>query len=242
MTIAVTFDFHDTLATCDRWFEVEVFTLVPEVLRWYDVRDGSDHATRHQQDALRLYRELRAEVIRCGEEIDAVACAGLVIEQLGVELDLGNLHQSVDAVMLATLDDTQPVPGAIDAVRSLAAHGIRVGIVSSAIHHAFLEWTLERFDIADSVSALVTSASCGFYKSRREIYEAAIQQLGVRPECCVHIGDSYQFDVLTAREAGLRTIWFQRGGTAFVRREPDLTVESLVGVAPLALGLLGVSR
>ncbi|RIK47295.1 MAG: hypothetical protein DCC58_00315 [Chloroflexi bacterium] len=239
MTNAITFDFHDTLASCDHWFRIEVRDLVPEVLGWYDRRNDTRLAERYASDAYSEYRQLRRSVIAAGDEIDAVRCTQLVLERLGLAFEDDVLEEAVDAVMQSALADVSPVPGAIDALREIAEAGVPIGIVSSAVHHRFLEWTLAEFGIRDLVQSVVTSASCGFYKSRTEIYTHSVDVLGVSPDRCVHIGDSYEFDVRTAGRAGLKTIWYRTQPSVDPGDDADLIVDTLVGVAPRALALLG---
>ena len=80
-------------------------------------------------------------------------------------------------------------------------------VVSSAIYHPFLESTLERFGILDAFEMVITSASCGYYKSRQEIYHHALDALGIAPGELVHVGDSLKYDVTTAGRLGVRTVW-----------------------------------
>ena len=44
---AITFDFHNTLASCPEWFELEVRHLPSSFLRWWSERDGQQVSTRH---------------------------------------------------------------------------------------------------------------------------------------------------------------------------------------------------
>ena len=91
-----------------------------------------------------------------------------------------------------------------------------MGIVSSAVYHPFLEWTLEAFGIRDAFHVVITSASAGFYKSRAELYVHAAELLGATPQRMVHVGDSFRFDVAGASRAGMGTVWL-RGD----RSEPE---------------------
>ena len=44
MTYAVTLDFHNTLAQCESWFELEVRGLLPRFLEWHAGETGRDLA------------------------------------------------------------------------------------------------------------------------------------------------------------------------------------------------------
>jgi HAD superfamily hydrolase (TIGR01509 family) len=129
------------------------------------------------------------------------------------------------------------MPGAVETVRRLALDGFTLGIVSSAVYPPFLDWTLDAFGIRDAFSSVVTSAGAGYYKSRPEIYRVALDALGATPAETVHVGDSFRFDHLAARSAGLRTVWVAAGGVEAPEDgpPPHLRLESLVDAAdPIA--------
>jgi HAD superfamily hydrolase (TIGR01509 family) len=101
------------------------------------------------------------------------------------------------------------LPGAVETVRHLHWEGVRLGVVSSAVHHQTLIWILDRMDILNCFDSIVTSASSGFYKSTPRIYASAMAELHADPRLSVHVGDSMRWDVETAQLAGLHTVWLQ---------------------------------
>lgn len=233
MTIkAVTLDFHNTLATCDRWFELEVRELVPAVLQHLADLGHLAAEPDAAERARVAYRTLRDSIIASGEERDALACALHTLDAVAIAAPHIGVAEAITALMQQALAEVAPQPGAIDAVLALRARGLRCGVVSSAIHHPFVEWTLERFGLRDTFGTITTSASCGYYKSRPEIYAAALRDLGVAPTEAVHVGDSYRFDVLGARSAGMRTIWYASTEEAMAQpaNEADATIADLASL------------
>lgn len=244
MTSLVTFDFHNTLAYCDEWFFLEIRDLPvktleilsPETLQTHDPAAIAAH-----------YRELRKAVMASGKEIDAVDGVLRITSRLDVEL----LHADVEATVAQLMRDAAahatPVPGAVDAVRAVAERGIKVGVVSSAVYHPFLEWTLERFGVLDAFSFVMTSASSGYYKSDPEIYRAAMRMAGSDAARSIHVGDSEKWDVWASQQAGMRAVWFQNGNVdTLVDRplevEPDFVVSSMADVGPWVIERLDVAR
>jgi HAD superfamily hydrolase (TIGR01549 family) len=234
---AITFDFHNTLACCDDWFELEVRDLVPAVLTWHGQNTGTVVDSTTLERAVASYRALRLEIIHHGDEVDALDCTMHVINDLGMSIDRATVDEGIHSVMRATLANSTPVPGVIEAVNALAELDIRLGVVSSAVFHPFLEWSLEQFGIVDQFATIVSSASCGYYKSRTEIYATALDTLGVVPEETVHVGDSYRFDVQTARRLGIGTVWYRPDPATEPMgcNEANLTVRSLEGIADAIL-------
>jgi putative hydrolase of the HAD superfamily len=231
---AVTFDFHNTLAECDAWFALETRELAPETLRLL-AADGLAPDDDALRDRARLaYREVRQEIVAHGEERAALACALEALGRVGVAAPEGAVAAAIERLMRGALAGVRPLPGAVAAVRELGGRGLRCGVVSSAVHHPFVEWALARCGLRDAFGAVVTSASSGYYKSRPEIYRAALRALDADATTTVHVGDSYRFDVEGARRAGLRAIWYASTTAALERALVGEAVEADATVADLA--------
>ena len=240
---AVTFDFHNTLATCDEWFQLEIRTLMPAFLEWYAKESGTTADKELAEQSVTIYRRLRGEIMDHGREVDAVTSVHAVAAELDLTFEPEAVERGVAHIMRAALDDSQPVPGVVEAVKALNEAGVRLGVVSSAAYHPFLEWSLEKFGILDHFDSIVTSASCGYYKTRTEIYEIALQTLQVAPSSAVHIGDSCRFDVETPARIGMPAIWYKTREERCNGHLAALIVDTLVGVEEQIASLFsGVPR
>ena len=237
---AITFDFHNTLAACPEWFELEVRRLPSSFLRWWSARGGQALPPELLEESDRRYRQLRQEIIDHGNELTAEACLDIVFGGMRLDVSQGDLQMGVGHLMSEALTGATPIPGAVETVQEIHLAGVPLGIVSSAVYHAFLEWTLDSFGIRDAFRAIVTSASAGFYKSRPEIYELAADALGASPARMVHVGDSLRFDVGGASRTGMGTVWLRdnREGAEEPAIAPDLTLTTLESAAPHILALL----
>lgn len=75
---------------------------------------------------------------------------------------------------------------------------------------------------------LVTSDDARAYKPRPEIFEAALNTLGLGPRDVLHIGDSRTSDVAGAQRVGITAAWINRFGKASSgEMQPGYTVQSL---------------
>jgi len=231
---AITFDFHDTFASCDRWFDLEVRLLPSEVLTRLPAVSGADGRSPNPDDATAAYRSLRGEIIEHGLEMDALAGVLETFRRVDISVDERSTAAVIDDLMRESLTDVRPKPGAVDTVRALHAAGFSLGVVSSAVYHPFLLWALEAFAVLPLFGTVVTSASAGFYKSRPEIYQRALADLDVPPEHACHVGDSFRWDHLTPRAIGMRTVLVRPDPAAHEegQPEPDLHLPSLVDAAP----------
>jgi HAD superfamily hydrolase (TIGR01509 family) len=237
---AVTFDFHNTLAECPEWFELEVRSLPSAYLAWHANQDTASYADSVLAEADERYRDLRREIMDHGNELTAEQSLRVIFDSMAIPAEQAKIEAGVAELMRAAAARARPIPGAVETVRAIAQAGVRLGVVSSAVYHPFLEWTLEKFGVKDAFTTIVTSASAGFYKSRPEIYLHAAELLAAQPGQMVHVGDSLRFDVGGASRAGMGTVWLQfpdkpGDGSEYV---PDLTVSTLVGSAPGILGVL----
>ncbi len=228
----ISFDFHNTVAHCDQWFELEIRSLPAAVLARLATARGESLDPETRERATELYRSLRRDVIATGVEQDAGSGVARVCASLGVNYGESALTEAIEALMRGCLPALAPVPGAVELITTLTDGGIPVGIISSAVHHPFLEWSLERFGILDQLAFVATSASIGYYKSVTTIYEAAYALAGADRALGVHIGDSPRWDVDTAQRAGLAAVLYEPGRQDAPMDEsfsPELVLESLVG-------------
>lgn len=126
-----------------------------------------------------------------------------VLRLLGVPTD----EASVDA-LAAEWERREPivryVPGAREAVRSLAARGIALGIVSNTFRDH--RRSLARDGLLPAFRVIVLSIEVGLWKPDPAIFALACRELGLPPGRVVHIGDKDTADIEPARAAGLRAI------------------------------------
>lgn len=237
LTALVTFDFHNTIAFCDTWFSLEIRELPVRTLDILVPDIFEDHS---RDGIVASYRSLRQQVMSSGKEVDAVEGVRRVTAGLGLNLNTDDIAVAIADLMREASAESTPVPGAVESIQAIVAEGIAVGVISSAVYHPFLEWSLEKFGIADDLAFVITSASSGHYKSNPEIYRTAIRAANADVNRSIHVGDSERWDVWSAKQAGMRAVWFANGKVdSLVDRpletQPDHTVSSMADVAPWIL-------
>lgn len=240
MTTLVTFDFHNTIARCDAWFDLEIRDLP---VRTLEILAPSALESHSRDGITASYRSLRKQVMDSGKEVDAVEGVRRVTDALGMDLKAADIAEAIEDLMREAAREATPIPGAVESIRAIAGEGIDIGVISSAVYHPFLEWTLERFGVADDLRFVMTSASTGVYKSNPDIYRLAMETAGAAPEASIHVGDSEKWDVWAAKEAGMRAVWFANGKSdplvdRDMETEPDHTVHHMGDVAPWVLSAL----
>lgn len=139
----------------------------------------------------------------CYRRTYAAAC-GVPAEQ--VEAVAAALATSFDADSW-----TRVVPGAVEALRRIAAAGPALAIVSnSAGSIAEMLLAAEVCQVGEGrgvpVAIVVDSHRVGVEKPDPRIFEVALRELGVAPERAVYAGDTIRFDVAGSRAAGIRPL------------------------------------
>lgn len=246
---AVTIDFHDTIAIAPAWFALEVRQLPALVLNALAdagviaspgmrlSRERMEHIGPQMERAAQIYRALREEIQEHGREQDALSCVQHTLRTMEIIVPDSVVQPAIDALMASVRDGASPRPGIHEAIRAFTAAGIPLAVVSNAIYHPFLEWCLSDWGLMDAFTAVITSASCGYYKSHEGIYRWALDTLDVAPEATAHIGDSYRYDVEAAHRLGMRTVWLHLKGERPQPCVADIVVTDLDGLALRVLGL-----
>ena len=120
-----------------------------------------------------------------------------------------------------------------DALRRLQAAGLRLGVVSNSegrVHEA-----LDAAGLREFFDAVVDSGLVGIEKPDPRIFHIALEELGVRPEEAIYVGDLYDVDVLGARAAGIDAVLLGPGDPD----RPCRTTRSIKEVADALLSAEG---
>jgi FMN phosphatase YigB (HAD superfamily) len=97
-------------------------------------------------------------------------------------------------------------PEAEPAIRALKEKypGIKIGLISNAARSSKTYGRMMRhFGIDHYFDNLTISTEIGFLKPRREIFEASLHSLGVKPHEALHVGDLFSADVVGACGVGM---------------------------------------
>lgn len=95
-------------------------------------------------------------------------------------------------------------------LQRLQEAGFRLGVISNATHD--LPDRLAKLGLTPFFEAITYSYEVGAEKPDSRIFRAALTRLGVEAARAVHVGDSYEADVVGARGVGLRPLLIQREG------------------------------
>jgi HAD superfamily hydrolase (TIGR01509 family) len=101
-----------------------------------------------------------------------------------------------------------PMPGAEEALRAMAAAGLRLAVVSNVpLPGALYRRVLRRHRLDRDIASFHWSYDSGSRKPSPAMLRAALAALGVAPERALMVGDRRRSDVAAGRSAGVRTVW-----------------------------------
>jgi HAD superfamily hydrolase (TIGR01509 family) len=129
-----------------------------------------------------------------------------------------------------------PVAGAERAVAELAK-GLRLGVVSNGISDVQYQ-KIETLGLRGLFDCVLLSEEVGVRKPDPLIFWLAAQGLGVKPQECLHVGDSYEADVVGATRAGMHACWFNPAGAPLPNAEvrPALEIRALCDLVRSVFG------
>lgn len=85
-----------------------------------------------------------------------------------------------------------------------------------------------------NIDLMASSEIVRAYKPRFEVFEMALNYLGIRPEEALHVGDSLQYDIEPAKAMGMKTAWINRlNRSKNSSVEPDVTCPTLTDLRML---------
>ena len=201
MARAVLFDLDDTLF--DHRFSARA--ALREVHARHAAHADFDAFERHHT---RYLEEMHVEVLAGRIGLDAARRERFrrVFLALGVALDSSDVDAVASAYRHGYLQARRPIQGAVEllaAVRPLA----RVAIVSNNLVDEQRE-KLQFCGLAEYVDVLTVSEEAGASKPDPRIFEMALSRLDVAAIDAAMLGDSWAADVVGARRAGIRVVWF----------------------------------
>ena len=176
------------------------------------------------------------------EEIEYPGLVRRLLGDFGVELADEDLDRFLEAEHAAWAPARRLSAHTHALLESLRARGLKLGLVSNAFDPGWLlRRDLEQMGLAQRLDASVFSSEVGKRKPHPEIFERALDGLGVEAEEAVFVGDRLFEDVRGAAEVGMATIqalWF-RADENPDGREPDFQAFTQMDVLNLVDRLRG---
>jgi len=137
------------------------------------------------------------------------------------------IRTALDALYSVTQQNWYLETDAIPTLKTLRAHGYRLGMISNTSDDKNVQQLVDRWELRSFFETIVTSAGCGFRKPDERIFRIAMDHFGVSPEQVAMVGDSLEADILGANQMGIYSIW--------ITRRIDLPGEGKLSIQPQAV-------
>jgi HAD superfamily hydrolase (TIGR01509 family) len=114
-------------------------------------------------------------------------------------------------------------------LKAVRRRGYKVGVVSNSYYYdEVMENCFKVANINDLIDGFTFSYSLRTAKPRSEIFECALQKLGVEPSEAARVGDSLSSDIEPAMQLGMTGIWYNPDNKrAHGETVPDYTIETI---------------
>ncbi len=113
----------------------------------------------------------------------------------------------------------RPRPDAVEVLSQLKSRGYKIGLISNCSPDTPIIWQDTPFVPLFDVT--VFSSSAGMRKPDPRIYNLATEQLGVKPEDCLYIGDGASQELPGAARVGMSPVMIQVFGEEFESPLPE---------------------
>jgi len=114
------------------------------------------------------------------------------------------------------------LPDAVETLRTLAARGYAMGIISNTTSSVEGPKLLEENNLTSLFSSIILSSTFGRRKPHPSLFLTSAKELNVLPERCAYVGDQMSRDLVGPRQAGYALVAIiDRSGYNLVATEPD---------------------
>ncbi|MBC8497724.1 HAD family hydrolase [Candidatus Bathyarchaeota archaeon] len=226
MIKAVTFDLWNTLMenkdfteprinSLKRDLEVEsLFFTDSELLRAYN--SASDHYRREwEQNHSHLNVERRVEHI---------------LKELRIPFTADLIRSVIDSFMNAYVVDPPALKEGVEETLEALNGEYRMGIISDTgvTPGSIICEHLEGHELLHYFTSTVFSDEVGYCKPDPKVFEKALNELKVRSEEAIHVGDLLRTDVAGAKGIGMKAVWVSdTGDYPHGEYSPDFVIKRL---------------
>ncbi len=202
---AIGFDLFNTLITADRQALHDAMNRLTGNLEQSGfVLEQEAFIKAHREAALRFIKETR----RHGKETHNRFWISAALETQGhnVPPDDPRIADAVNAYFSAFPEHIQLIPGTSEMLGALKGR-YRLGLLSNFTHAPAAKAVIDSVGLAHFFDVVVISGELGYCKPHPLIFRRLIEQLGVKKEEILYVGDDPEPDIAGAQRAGLQPVW-----------------------------------
>jgi len=140
-----------------------------------------------------------------------------VFSSAGLRVNPTDIRQT-SAMLLEVWNDYAVIDPDCHPLLQELSQQYRLGVISNYDHPPYIHRVLNDLDLKKYFNTIVISGDYEFKKPDPRIFHLALEELGLKPEDAVYLGDAEE-DIIGARAAGIQPVLIQRETTA---KPPDI--------------------
>ncbi|MDH5683598.1 MAG: HAD family hydrolase [candidate division WOR-3 bacterium] len=232
---AVTFDLWNTIFVAKSYAEKRI-----EYLKKILDRKRINRSFEEISDAYRFSLESAEKTREQGDYrfITVYQRLDFILEKLDVEINFeekAKIKKYFGEIILK--DEPSLVDGVLETLKALNPY-YRMGIIcgSGLTPGKVIRLVLKKKNIFDYFQSQVFSDEVGYEKPHPAIFEKSLNELGVKPEQAIHIGDLLDTDIAGAKAFGMKAVWFNYDNKVNeTSYQPDFEIRRISGVIKILL-------
>ena len=114
--------------------------------------------------------------------------------------------QAAQLFRISSLEYIRVYPGVLEALEVLRKDGYRLWLLSNA-QRAFTAYELRLLELEHIFDGIYLSSDYGCRKPDIRFYRALLEDQGLKPECCMMIGNDRFTDIAGAKASGMATLY-----------------------------------
>lgn len=120
---------------------------------------------------------------------------------------LSSTHSDSFSACLNMRSSSRYVLNILRSARTLDGSELKVGLISNAMDGRAIRSFLEKEDLERYFDPLIISSEVGMTKPHPEIFEMALDEMDIRPERTVYVGDRYRTDILGSMDVRMKAVY-----------------------------------
>ncbi len=143
-------------------------------------------------------------------EITTTSLLGELLHRKGYLLSQDALRDAMRTMYAVTQSNWIPEKDAVPTLKALRCKGFRLGLISNAADDENTQKLLDKGKFRPYFEFVLSSAAFGLRKPHPRIFRSALEHFKVSPKQTVMVGDTFEADVMGAKQVGMKSIWITR--------------------------------
>lgn len=224
---AIFFDFGDTLASTDPPY---IFRIASGFRRaGYDISDiDFEHA--YLRADFEIFKTHQSQGSMNSSQYNSLFFP-LLCKALDIKEDPDDVRANIRKNTTPRRFYRNALPGTQKLLNYLKQKGYILGIISN--NDGYTNRKCKDVDIHRFFDIIADSTNIGYVKPDPRIFHHVLDELGLDPEDCLHVGDLYGADVLGAKNAGIEVVWLNYRGINIMNDTETVQIKELTELIEL---------